>query len=179
MAIERRRRNLRIVLFIIIVATLPFYCAGIILLGTAPQRSPIQRTATVTRGETQTAPTATIQVFPSITPLSQGFPTQALPPTPGQFIPPTVGQVLPPTSILPTATFWVFPTSTTAPTLTPFPTETPFPTDPPPTDPPPATDTPLPFPTDPPPVIPTETETATATMTIDPLLPDDIIPPGS
>jgi hypothetical protein len=36
-AVQQRRRNLRIVLFVIIIATLPFYCAGILLLGTAPQ----------------------------------------------------------------------------------------------------------------------------------------------
>ena len=39
-AVERRRRNLRIVLFSIILGTLPLYCLGILLWGTAPQQNP-------------------------------------------------------------------------------------------------------------------------------------------
>ena len=37
-AIERRRRNWRIGLITIIVITIPFYCVGIFLWGTAPQQ---------------------------------------------------------------------------------------------------------------------------------------------
>ncbi|MBL8157023.1 MAG: hypothetical protein JNM70_22810, partial [Anaerolineae bacterium] len=37
-AIEQRRRNWRIALVIVIVITIPFYCAGILLWGTAPVR---------------------------------------------------------------------------------------------------------------------------------------------
>lgn len=157
-AIERRRRFLRIGLFFIILGTLPFYCAGFVLLGTAG------------RGETRQAGTTT----PTYTPIgldrsasSTPFPTLALPltatqlgplrPTPLQFNPPPVFPTatffFPPTAVfIPTATLAptltpfpttsVPPTATPLPTNTPLPTETPLPTDPPPTDPPPATEEP-------------------------------------
>jgi type VI secretion system secreted protein VgrG len=149
-AIERRRRNIRIILFIIILATLPFYCAGFLLWGTAPRQNarnlptatftPIGRevTATSTRRPTSTPPFVTRT---SISPLG---------PTPFQFIPPT--------RIPPTATIFLPPTSTLAPTLTPYPTDTPLPTN---TQPPPPTSTPLPLPTDTP--IPTDTPVPTNT----------------
>ena len=38
-AVERRRRNLRIVLFAIILGTLPLYCLGFLLWGTSPQQN--------------------------------------------------------------------------------------------------------------------------------------------
>jgi len=145
--VERRRRNLRIVLFIIIIATLPFYCAGFLLWGTAPARQSSDRitiTATFTPLATILTPSRT--VIATITPL--GTQLSPLLPTPIQFFTPIGGgsgggngNPFPPT-----ATFPVFiPTSTFAPTLTPLPTNTPIP---PPTLPPPPSDTPIPIPSD-------------------------------
>lgn len=133
LAVEQRRRNLRIVLFVIIVATLPFYCAGILLIGTAPQNTasagasrtptftPIARTVTVT-----------VTVRPSNTPFGLTA-TQLSPllPTPGQFQPVATRFLSPTPFVLPTT--FVLPTSTNAPTLTPYPTNPPAPTNIPPT----------------------------------------------
>ncbi len=156
-AVERRRRNLRISLFVIILGTLPLYCLGFLLWGTAPQR--IVRTPTpesITQPPTFTVSPTNVQ-FATLTP----FPTVGfvVPPTSQPFQPPVI---IPPTSvqIFPTATFFNFPTSTNAPTLTPFPTITPFPTD---TPLPIPSDTPIPPPSDTP--IPVYTDTATATAT--------------
>lgn len=133
LAIEQRRRNLRIVLFVIILATLPFYCAGILLLGTAPQNSasaassrtptytPISRTGTVT-----------VTPRPSNTPFSLTLTSiSPLLPTPGQFQPVATRFLSPTPFVLPTD--FVLPTSTNAPTLTPYPTDPPQPTSIPPT----------------------------------------------
>jgi hypothetical protein len=122
-AIERRRRNLRIVLFVIILATLPFYCAGILLWGSAPPRTRPITATTPAALPTRTLATATRIQLPSITPLG------TLANTPGQFFtfaPATrfITATFPP----PTATDFVFPTSTIAPTLTSPPTEAPPPT---------------------------------------------------
>jgi hypothetical protein len=135
-AIERRRRNLRIVLFVIILATLPFYCAGILLWGSAPPRTRPTTTATTGLTITRTVATATRVLFPSITPL--GGLTSTLANTPGQFftfVQPT--RLLSATPQPATATDFIFPTSTGAPTLTPQPTLTPAPSN-----------TPIPIPSD-------------------------------
>ncbi len=147
--IERRRRNLRIIFFGIIVVTLPFYCLGIILWGSAPQRAPLRGTATQTLPPSTRELTATI-IRPSVTPLGFATVTVPLAPTPGQFNPPAIL----PTAIIPTVvvppTQFVFPTSTLAPTLTIAPTDViiiPTNTEEPPT----ATfdiATPIPIPTD-------------------------------
>ncbi len=125
-AIERRRRNLRIVLFIIILATLPFYCAGILLWGSAPPRTrPITATTPAVL-TTRTVVTATRIQLPSITPLG------TLVNTPGQFftfVAPT--RFITATFLPATATDFIFPTSTFAPTLTLPPTQPPPPTTPP------------------------------------------------
>jgi hypothetical protein len=158
-AADRRRRNIRIVLFTIILGTLPLYCAGFLLWGTAPQRTlnvivtplatftPIGSDITVTVG------------LPTVTPLGLS-PTLLSPlqPTPLQFMP-----INRPPPAIPTETPFllpIIPTSTLAPSLTPFPTNTlppiEAPTDvPPPIDVPvvptvevptgPPTNTPLPF----------------------------------
>jgi len=178
-AIERRRRNLRIALFIIILATLPFYCAGILLWGSAPQRAENSRT-TLTPTHTFTpGATNTPVLFPSITPLNFATSTfqSPLQPTPIQFFPPTRFLSPTPPFAFPTATDFIFPTSTLAPSLTPYPTDTP-----PPTAAPLPTDTPLPFPTDPPPQPTIEAPTLTPTVTVDPgALPDggEVLPPGT
>jgi type VI secretion system secreted protein VgrG len=162
-AVERRRRNLRIVLFSIILGTLPLYCLGTLLWLSAParDRTPVPATTSVVtlQASATGAPTRTDVTFPTqIVPTQGGFPT-AQPPQftfvfPTAVIPPTV---FIPSQVPPTATNFVFPTATFAPTLTPFPTETPIPI---PTMQPP-TITPLPSLT--PTETPTPTETATGT----------------
>ena len=162
-AIEQRRRNLRIVLFVIILATLPFYCAGILLWGTAPR-------STVGLSQTNTATftpigrdwTATPLPFPSITPLALSATPFSGPllPTPGQFLPLPTRYLSPTPYLLPTDAY--VPQPTAAPTLTPYPTQE-LPTQPPPptqTQPPAPTDTlepsPLPPPSDTPAPPPTD-----------------------
>ena len=150
--IERRRRNLRIGLFSVILVTLPLYCLGFLLWGTAP----LNTNRTPTTGGTTSVVTlqtsATNTVAPTWTQFA--FPTQVVPtfqPPQYTFVPPPT-QVIFPSPVPPTATDFVFPTSTIAPTLTPFPTLTPAPTD-----------TSIPLPTIEPPTA--EPPTATATMT--------------
>jgi hypothetical protein len=142
-ALEQRRRNWRIALGTIILITLPFYCAGIFLWGTAPQRAttptPLPPTTqgpqVVTATPLLPSPTPLGGFIPSITPLpiTPLFPTQPGFPTPIQ-----------PTIFIPTL----------APTVTRFLSPTPFiqPTNPPPPTPipqptaiPAITNTPLPF----------------------------------
>jgi hypothetical protein len=143
-AVDRRKRSLQVVLFLIILATLPFYCVGFILLGTAETARPTPTLrATTPAALTRTINTPTRIAFPSITPIG-GNGGNPLLPTPSQFIPPVFPTVnLPPTVIFPTATNYVFPTQTTAPSLTPIPTDT---QSLPPTQ--AATATSLPFPSD-------------------------------
>jgi hypothetical protein len=133
-AIERRRRNWRIGLITIIVITIPFYCVGIFLWGTAPQQrtpTPIVTTATFAPGVPTLTPSLTPDggVVPSITSLPitvlppTGFPTLA-PPTliqPTRFLSPT------PTFIIPTQ---VPPTQPPPPTPIPAITDTPLPFEP-------------------------------------------------
>ena len=159
--IERRRRILRVVLFVIILGTLPFYCAGFLLLGTAGQ----SRNSAVT-------PPASYTPIQNVRPTTTPFPTLGLPsnvtplsplrPTPLQYNP---GRTIPiyPTSpviiVPPTDVF--IPVNTLAPTLTLFPTDVP------PTDVPPPTWTPLPtdipLPTDVP-ALPTDIPLATSEL---------------
>jgi hypothetical protein len=175
---ESRRRNLRIGLFVIILATLPFYCIGFILWAAAPQTSGVRATSTPTLPPATREPTstlaATVTLPPFVTPTSLG----PLQPTPGQFFTPgtNITPILPPTSTPPPV---FIPSSTPAPTLTPIPqpTNTPIPQpsntplpQPSNTPIPQPSNTPLPEPTSTPmeqptsttiPFFPTETETAT------------------
>lgn len=143
--VNERRRNLRIILFIIILGTLPFYCAGFWLWGTAPQRNG-NNFQTSTPGSVTISPTlqltATRTLEASITPL----PGQ---PTPIPITPPTA--IFPPTATTPPI---IIPTVTTAPSLTPFPSSTPIPL---------PTNTAIPIPTDTP--FPTLTPSLTPTLT--------------
>lgn len=128
-AIEQRRRNWRIALVIVIVITIPFYCAGILLWGTAPMRGVATPTwtppgaATATQGPIIVTATSQ-QSGATITPLPITlFPTAS-----------------PTTLILPTL---FIPTSTPVATATPF--VLPATNTLPPPPPPPVTNTPLPF----------------------------------
>lgn len=148
-AVLNRRRNIRIVLFIIIVGTLPFYCAGFLLWGTARPRGAANVTAPIGATNTPLVGEPTQIIPPSSTPFGL-TPTLLSPlqPTPLQFVP-----IQRPPTLTP-AFIPVIPTSTLAPSLTPFPTITPFPTATPlPTN----TDVPPPTNTDIPPV-PTNTD---------------------
>jgi hypothetical protein len=158
----RRQRNMRIILFVIILMTTPFYCLGFLLWGTAQPRAAVGiPTAIITNTPIGGDVTAT-SAFPTVTPfgLTPSL-LSPLQPTPLQFIPiphqPTV--FIPPTStpylvpIIPTdtlaPTLTLIPSSAPLPTMTPQPSFTPPPTfTPAPTDTPqvaPPTDTPLPF----------------------------------
>lgn len=167
----RRRRVTRSILLAIIVATLPCYCLGAIMLGLArPNRtSPTTLTAQAIPSQvtvTSQFPGMTYTPFQGVTPLPSGPPPTWTPSqsgpllTPGQFIPTSTPLILPPTATL-TFTFAPIPTSTPLPTstppvivitLTPTPTSTPTPTF---TQPPTNTDTPT--------LTPTLTETPTET----------------
>lgn len=160
-AIEARRRTLRIILFIIILATLPFYCVGIVLWISAPQSPSVRPLSTSTLPPAQATTLPGLLVSPTPLGGGTGFVTAtrppALPPTPGQFIPPVVPPaIIPPTRFLTatppplviTATFPGLIIPTLAPTLTPIPSLTPIP----------VTNTPIPLPTETPiPVLPTNT----------------------
>lgn len=81
------RRNLRVLLFVIILATAPLYCIGFVLWGVAPgarppataTASPTLRPATATSAPTRTSPPQR-SVIVTV--------TRPLPPTPRQFRPP-------------------------------------------------------------------------------------------
>ena len=91
---SNRNQSLRFLMLMIIVGTFPFYCLGVIIIGSAPAdkaqavASPTERSnATFTPlGGDQVAwshATASPVLIPTITPLS------VLQPTPRQFVPPT------------------------------------------------------------------------------------------
>jgi len=152
-AASNRQRNIRIVLFVIILMTTPFYCVGFVLWGTARPSSALgipkaDATNTPIGGDV----TATVG-FPTVTPfgltpslLSPLLPTPyqyiPIPRQPTSYIPPTDTPYLVP--IIPTDT--LAPTLTLIPSSAPLPTMTPQPSfTPPPTFTPVPTDTPLPF----------------------------------
>jgi hypothetical protein len=172
-ATDGSRRNLRIALFVIILATLPFYCIGFILWSVAPQ-NPASQGATGTPTLPPVSHTATDT--PTITLTPQAFVTATgispLQPTPLQFLPP--GGVLPPPVLPPTSTPppIFIPSSTPAPSLTPIPqaTNTPVPQ---PTITPLPTDTPIPQPTDTPIPQPSDTPELQPTSTTIPFFPTD------
>lgn len=165
-AIDKRRRNLRTLMVAIILGTLPFYCAGILLYLTAPRNSPIPANSQTPPGNATNTPlgglaSVTPQGFnPTNTPLGQST-FNPLPPTSNPFQPPPIlPTAFVPTSFIPPTSF-VFPTLTPAPSLTQIPTWTPQPTW-----------TPMPSETP----MPTWTPTATMTMTDTPFVPDTPIP---
>ena len=138
LAAETRRRNWRVVLGTIIAITVPFYCAGFFLWGTAPQRTPTP-IPTVTPGGPQVV-TAT-SLPPTVTPLGGFFPSV----TPLGITPffPTQDNGGFPTAQLPTLQL---PTRFLSPTpQIVIPTNPPAPTQPPPPTQPAITNTPLPF----------------------------------
>lgn len=124
---SRRRNTTRLVFLVIIVATLPCYCLGAILLATAPDDS---------RPRTQQDEIATLagrtatplpSVSPTLTPFRSPTPRTGVGPTPSQFWLPTNTPYVWATWT-PAATWTSFPTFTMAPTLTQVPTNTSIPT---------------------------------------------------
>lgn len=80
-----RRRTLRILLFVIILATTPLYCLGFVLWGVAPGARPtVTATASATLRPATATPTRTPTPFRRVIVTS----TRPLPPTPRQFRPP-------------------------------------------------------------------------------------------
>ena len=144
LAAETRRRNWRTILGVIIAITIPFYCAGFFLWGTAPQRTPTP-IPTATPGGPQVV-TAT-SAPPTVTPLGGFFPSV----TPLGITPlfPTQDNGGLPTAQLPTLvipTRFLSPTpQIVIPTNPPPPTNAPVPTNPPPPTQQAITNTPLPF----------------------------------
>ena len=146
---ENGQRNLRVVLFIIILATLPFYCLGFILWGAAPANPGARDIATSTPTLPPLTRTVTRQPSPTsgFGPLVTVTSLSPLQPTPRQFLPPggvNPGAPLPPTRYL-SPTPFIIDIPTAAPTLTPVPTETPIPQDTATTVPVFPTDTTVPF----------------------------------
>ena len=79
------RRNLRVLLFVIILATTPLYCLGFLLWGVAPgSRPPATLTPTLTPLFGTATPTRTYTPFRRVLVTV----TRPLPPTPRQFQPP-------------------------------------------------------------------------------------------
>lgn len=137
---DPRRRNIRIALFIVILATIPFYCIGLLLWMGAPQggssgapritptqaasEAPIATDTQVAGQTATTLPTDNVIVTPVVPPTSDQPPTlRPLSPTPTLFIPSATP--IPPTEFIPPDTP-IPPQLPTATTLPIFPTETPF-----------------------------------------------------
>jgi hypothetical protein len=155
-AAANRQRNIRIILFVIILMTTPFYCLGFFLWGTAKPSGTLSTPTVVFTNTPIGGDVTATSAFPSVTPfgLTPSL-LSPLQPTPLQFIPiphqPTV--FIPPTwtpYLVP-----IIPTDTLAPTLTLIPSSAPLPTDVPlPSFTPPPTFTPTPTNTDVPVVVP-------------------------
>jgi hypothetical protein len=174
-----RQRTIQLTLLGIILATIPCYCVGFLLLAIRP--SPprnIAPTETPTPFQLFTE-TPNPFVTPSITPISPLLsPTSPIfiQPTPTQFFFFSPTPIFFPTAtpfFFPTATPFVFPTATpiiiVPPTATPvLPTSTP---QPPTSTPVPPTETPIPFPTIEP---PTETPIPFPTAAFDTPTPDSL-----
>lgn len=156
-----RRRRLYTLLIAIVLATIPFYCAGAMAIRRAPPGGLSTRTPTSTatlRAATSTPPppTATRRRPPTSTPTVTTTPFVPYTPTPSYTPEPTATKTLVPTNTpKPTATNT--PTATKVPTATHTPTSTSTPT-------PTATNTSTPTATS----TPTSTSTSTATSTPSP-----------
>src|SRR5258708_5189354 len=145
-AAVRRQHTIQTTLLLIILATLPCYCVGFVLLGIAPNR--------------QTPGTPTLQG--AVTATGAGaVPSDTLPPPTITLIPSNFSTLSP---LLPTPTqfrfFFTLTFTPIPPTPTPIPpTDTPIPTD----TPVPATNTPIPASDTPAPATSTHTPTFTST----------------
>src|SRR5512145_855056 len=91
--VERRQRNIRLTLVAIIFITLPFYCAGLILWGTAKPKN-FSEKATLN-------PAATTPFVPPTSGIVTASPTPTIP-VGVTLLPPIT--IVVPTSFIPTAT---------------------------------------------------------------------------
>ncbi|MBZ0284365.1 MAG: hypothetical protein K8L97_26740 [Anaerolineae bacterium] len=124
---DKRRRNWRTILVTIIIITIPFYCVGLFLWGTAPPRAtPTPNLTAPPQIVTATIATATptVEGGPSITPLPITIQPTGFFPT-DIFVPTLFPTAIQPTRFLsPTPTF-LLPTNPPPPTQPPaLPTET-------------------------------------------------------
>lgn len=134
---QRRQRTIQMSLFFIILATLPCYCVGLVLLAVAPRDQNAPRPQTTQTPAQILSVTATGPTFaPTITPVGFASPTGAIivPSTPTQIFFPTATRFIFPTLtdtpfIFPTPTFFVFPTLTDIPIIVPPTATSPLPTD--------------------------------------------------
>lgn len=121
---NKRNQTLRLLMLLIIVGTFPFYCLGVVVIGSAPAgdaQTAIETqvtedpdaTFTPLGGDLTASPTPTVTGTRIVTATS----ASTLAPTPWQFVPPT-RVVLTNTPIFPTATIFI-PSPTTPPTFTP------------------------------------------------------------
>lgn len=121
----RRLRNRSILLFIIL-ATVPCYIVGGVMLGVAPDETVNTEERTVPppaeSTDVFTTATSTLTLEATVTSVLDATrsPTTTLAATPQQFIPPTATPF--PTRVIPTST--LAPTFTLAPSITPSPTHT-------------------------------------------------------
>ena len=91
---SERNQCLRLLMLLIIAATIPFYLIAIIIIGSAPLESAvISLTRTATHAPSPKPPGAVEALAPTFTPLAQPTPTwtpqSPLPATPAQYVPPT------------------------------------------------------------------------------------------
>ncbi|MCY3834735.1 MAG: hypothetical protein OXG85_17115 [Chloroflexi bacterium] len=91
---SNRHQCLRLLMLLIIVATLPFYALAIIIIGSAPvEAPPLHMTQTATKAPSFTPLGAGQSAAPTFTPLARPLasvtPFSRLPATPAQFVPPT------------------------------------------------------------------------------------------
>lgn len=126
-SLQARRFRHRSILLFVILATLPFYIVGAILLGIAPDDE-----ANISTNPSQPPPNSSTQTLDAAidtTATLSGTPTATLDPTLGSTLLPTPRQFRTPTRfVLPTQTQAPLPTSTTAPTFTLAPSATSQPT---------------------------------------------------
>jgi hypothetical protein len=135
--IQAKRNRLRYILIVITLVTLPCYCAGLIAVRAAGERTSTPtatETPTVTPSATETpsptdSPTITLTITSTHTPTF----TETASPTPTETSSPTVTET---ETSTPTATMTASPTatSTSTATNTPLPSPTETPTPPPPTE---------------------------------------------
>lgn len=130
--VQTKRIRLRYILIIITLATLPCYCAGLIAVRAAGDRTPTPtptETPTVTPSPTITpSPTDIPTITMTITPTDTPTHTETASPTPTETASPTATETPTPTETtpaLPTATE----TEPAVDTPVPTPTETPTPTE--------------------------------------------------
>jgi len=116
---ENRNRTLRLLMLLIIVGTFPFYCLGVVIIGSAPSGA-AQSIETATADGSNTPIGADVTLSPTASPTGTRLVTatsaSTLAPTPYQYVPPT--RVVATNTFIPQPTVFI-PSPTDSPTLTP------------------------------------------------------------